>query len=259
MRSWTTLMAALFCLCGIPRRGFALQQLSFQSSPPPPHQQATDDDFHSSIKSSSASRRDICRLVAFTAVATSTPKVPGAAAAAEPNSMYVGSVKKSSISYRLELPPTFQESKKPVQTHYDELLFSSSSNNKDDEALKRASFGISIDPLRITSLHEFGTPEEIAARVVTAEVNRDGIFQVTLLKDPYQAPDGSFVSLQYLSDGKRGKKVFWTKIFVVPDEGAGVAPAFLCVLTAQMKEQDYETYQDTFQKAVDSFTVFSSK
>ena len=258
MRSWTTLMAALFCLCGIPRRGLALQQpLSFQSPPPSPSPQATGDDFHSR-RSIQSSRRDFCRLLAFTAVAT---KVPGAAAAAEQNndSMYVGSVKKSSISYRLELPPTFQESKKPVQTHYDELLFSPSSNNKDEEALKRASFGITIDPLRIKSLKEFGTPEEIAARVVTAEVNRDGIFQVTLLKDPYEAPDGSFVSLQYLSDGKRGQKVFWTKIFVVPDEGAGVAPAFLCVLTAQMKEQDYETYQDQFQKAVDSFTVFSSK
>jgi hypothetical protein len=58
---------------------------------------------------------------------------------------------------------------------------------------------------------KFGTPEEVAARVVTAEVNRDGIFEVTLLKDPSQEKDpiSNLLSynLEYLSVGKRGNKV----------------------------------------------------
>lgn len=89
---------------------------------------------------------------------------------------------------------------------------------------------------------QFGTPEEVAARVVTAEVNRDGVFEVTLLKDPEIVDgtgDGSSSSssppyyvLEYLSAGKRGRKVYKNKIFVSSNQ-------LLYVLTAQCKEENY--------------------
>jgi hypothetical protein len=174
---------------------------------------------------------------------------PTSAEDSSTRTLFAGKVKNTGISYQLELPPTFQESRKPVKTHFDELLFSSSE--------MKGSIGITIDPLRIKSLKQFGSAQEIAARVVTAEVNRDGIFEVTLLKDPYESPDGSFVSLEYLSDGKRGKKVILTKIYVVED--GTTAPSYLCVLTAQVKNDDYPTTKDQLNKAVDSFIVTSSK
>ena len=101
-----------------------------------------------------------------------------------------------------------------------------------------------------TKIEKFGTPEEVAARVVTAEVNRDGIFEVTLLQDPYQSDDGAYI-LEYLSVGKRGNKHLINKIFI--------ANNLLYVLTAQAKEETYK--EDTFNlpremmSSVSSFTV----
>jgi hypothetical protein len=76
----------------------------------------------------------------------------------------------------------------------------------------------------------------VAARVVTAEVNRDGVFEVTLLNDPEIVDGGGAASpyyvLEYLSVGKRGRKVYMNKIFISPNQ-------LLYVLTAQCKEENY--------------------
>lgn len=98
--------------------------------------------------------------------------------------------------------------------------------------------------------HQFGTPEEVAARVVTAEVNRDGVFEVTLLEDPKKVSDSKESSyiLEYLSDGKRGKKVILNKICVSSTK-------LLYVLTAQCKQDDYPTLKKEMKTAVNSFQV----
>ena len=105
----------------------------------------------------------------------------------------------------------------------------------------------------ISSL-QFGTPEEVAARVVTAEVNRDGIFEVTLLEDPYRAKssddDGvDAYILKYLSVGKRGRKVYTNKIAVTPN-------GLLYVLTAQCKEDDFPHQEKEIKSTVDSFRTY---
>ena len=85
----------------------------------------------------------------------------------------------------------------------------------------------------------------MAARVVTAEVNRDGIFEVTLLEDPYE--DGGAYLLQYLSVGKRGNKHVANKIFIQNNQ--------LFVLTAQVKQDDYSAHAEELKRIVDSFQV----
>lgn len=142
-----------------------------------------------------------------------------------------------------------KEDSKPLKTHLDEVNFVS-------ETIKRYQYGITVDPVRITSLKEFGTPEEVAARVVTAEVNRDGVFEVTLLEDPYQtktqSDDNDSVAvdayiLKYLAVGKRGRKVYTNKIFISPN-------GLLYVLTAQCKEDDYTPAQEKeIKSTVESF------
>ena len=106
--------------------------------------------------------------------------------------------------------------------------------------------GITVDPVRILSLQQFGTPEQVAARVVTAEVNRDGVVEVTLLKDPIETSDGAYV-LEYLSKGKRGDKHYVCKIYVSQEK--------LLVLTAQVKEADYVDKKQELMATVDSFRV----
>jgi hypothetical protein len=200
------------------------------------------------------------------------------------------------ISYQIELPSSMKESSKPVKTHLDEVNFSS-------ESVKGYQYGVTVDPVRISSIKEvcgsvsisgccdckptvvswlcpkgmrnhvshtnlvsfsskngtiisqFGTPEEVAARVVTAEVNRDGVFEVTLLEDPYEVSSSSSSSnresayiLEYLSDGKRGKKVILNKICVSSTK-------LLYVLTAQCRQDDYPALRQEMKSTVKSFQV----
>lgn len=139
-----------------------------------------------------------------------------------------------------------KEGSKPVKTHLDEVNFVS-------ESVKRYQYGITVDPVRISSLKEFGTPEEVAARVVTAEINRDGIFEVTLLENPYrtQPDDGDAEAyiLKYLMVGKRGRKILTNKIVVSPNQ-------LLYVLTAQCKEDDFPAQEKEVERTVKSFQIF---
>lgn len=143
------------------------------------------------------------------------------------------------FSYSIDIPSTMKQSAKPVKTHQDEVNFGS-------ESISRYQYGVTVDPVRINSLKEFGTPEEVAARVVTAEINRDGIFEVSLLKDPMESSDGAYV-LEYLSVGKRGRKNYLNKIFIKNNE--------LYVLTAQCKEENYTTLEMELKKTLESFQV----
>ena len=95
-----------------------------------------------------------------------------------------------------------------------------------------------------THTHKFGTPEQVAARVVLAEVNRDGVSDVTLVEDPVMTVDGNYI-LNYLSRGKRGDKHFVCKISIVANK--------LYVLTAQCKEEDYTNKKEELMTAVRSF------
>lgn len=153
---------------------------------------------------------------------------------------------KKELNYQIAIPSTMSEGSKPVKTHLDEVNFVS-------DSVKRYQYGITVDPVRISSLKEFGTPEEVAARVVTAEVNRDGIFEVTLLEDPYRTKpddgDADAYILKYLSVGKRGKKVLTNKIVVSPNQ-------LLYVLTAQCKEDDFAAQEKEIKRTVESFRIF---
>ncbi len=137
---------------------------------------------------------------------------------------------KEKFSYTITPPPSFVPGNKPLKTHLDEINFSSPD-------VKGYTVGVTVDPVRISSIRQFGTPEEVAARVVTAEVNRDGVFQVTLAKDPMEDyDDGGCYDIEYISEGKRGIKHFTTRIFV--------RDGFLYVLTAQLKENDLDKIKE---------------
>jgi len=155
------------------------------------------------------------------------------------------------LTYQIAIPSSMKESSKPVKTHLDEVNFRS-------ESTKGYQYGITVDPVRISSLKEFGTPEEVAARVVTAEVNRDGVFDVTLLEDPYRTTQTTASSttvdayvLKYLSVGKRGRKIYTNKIVISPNQ-------LLYVLTAQCKEENFPAEEKEIKNTVESFQIISS-
>lgn len=148
------------------------------------------------------------------------------------------------FGYRFQPPPGFAAGNKPLKTHLDEVNFSS-------QTMSGFQFGITVDPVRIESLSDFGTPEQVAAKVVTAEVNRDGVFQVQLVQDPLAGRTSSgieYYQLDYLSSGKRGDKRFVCKFYIFGSK--------LYALTAQCKNADYDAVaKDLLLAAVDSFEV----
>ena len=143
------------------------------------------------------------------------------------------------VAYSFTPPPSFEQTKKPLPTHLDEVNFKSTS-------MRGYEFGITVDPVRINTLTDFGTPEQVAAKVVMAEVNRDGVTDVTLVGDPVALNENVYM-LDYISTGKRGIKHFVCKIVVQAGK--------LHVLTAQVLQESFENVQNELMASVESFRV----
>ena len=153
------------------------------------------------------------------------------------------------FGYRFQQPTNFRLTRKPILTHFDELNLEPSPSREGKSSLL---FGITVDPVRINSLAEFGTPEQVAARIVTAELNRDGILEVFLDQaSSYEDSSGRlYYIVNYISDGKRGKKRFLTRTCIADQN--------LYVATAQMKDIEYRdnpSIQAEIEEALNSFTV----
>jgi len=222
------LLTALFCCLN----GFSVSPLSQRRAQPLGASFLKHDDNNEESLPDTSRRRML-----NTAALSSFLLFPQSSFAADTTTVEFARQQKD-FGYAVRLPENVsQPSNKPLKTHLDEVNFSGGGIN----------VGITVDPVRINSLKDFGTPEEVAARVVTAEVNRDGVFQVTLVEDPVELSDKSYL-LKYLSQGKRGNKRNVCKIFIQNQK--------LYVLTAQAKEDvfDKET-EKTIQSIVDSFTI----
>jgi hypothetical protein len=73
-----------------------------------------------------------------------------AAAAATTTALYTRQQspnKQQQVSYSINLPSTMKETSKPVKTHLDEVNFVS-------ETTKGYQYGVTVDPVRISSLKE---------------------------------------------------------------------------------------------------------
>lgn len=147
--------------------------------------------------------------------------------------------------YTFEPPYGFNKGNKPLKTHLDEVNF----YTKDGE--RGYQYGITVDPVRIQSLKEFGSPAQVAARVVTAEISRDGIADVTLVKDAVEDERTGCYAIDYVSAGgkRAGVKHFMTRICVLDQK--------LYVLTAQCKEDEIKDREAEMLKAVQSFQVIT--
>lgn len=184
-------------------------------------------------------------LAAATATTTASTALPAVAAGDIATGVFVR--RTDQLAYQFQPPTEFGTvpNNKPLKTHLDEVNFISPNR-------KGYQFGITVDPVRIGSLEDFGTPEEVAAKVVLSEVNRDGVFDVTLMEDPLvvNGNNNKAYQLNYLSVGKRGRKRYVARFAIVKQK--------LYALTAQCLEEDYGDLQKALLKAVDSFQVLNS-
>jgi PsbP len=191
-------------------------------------------------------RRDFCYLLSCIAFGVLQPCQASFASPVEEGSTFRRETE--GFRYEFQPPPGFVgPGQKPLKTHLDEVNFQSSE-------IPGYQIGITVDPVRISTLTEFGTAEQVAAKVLLAEVNRDGVLDVKLLEDPVsdeiQVDGGArtiFYQLNYLSSGKRGNKRNIAKFYVQNQK--------LFALTAQCKEESYEMARGTMLAAVRSFRV----
>lgn len=102
--------------------------------------------------------------------------------------------------------------------------------------------------IRLKNLREFGTPEEVGAKIVMAELKRDGVLDVTMASDPSEDVGSGAYDVEYIADGTRGKKHYITRTVVKDGK--------LFVLTAQVKEGDLE--DDGLLKIGDVWNVVRS-
>ena len=98
------------------------------------------------------------------------------------------------FSYKFLPPIGFKTSNKPLKTHLDEINYTL-------EGQRGYQYGITVDPVRINTLREFGAPDEVAQRVMNAELDRDGITNVTLVGMPIEDPDSKSYDISYISEG----------------------------------------------------------
>lgn len=139
------------------------------------------------------------------------------------------------------LPPSgFKSNNKPLKTHLDEINFSL-------EGIRGYQYGITVDPVRIESLKQFGTPDQVATRVVDAEAARDGVTDVELVGTPTEDPNTGLYLIDYISTGSRGIKHFVTRI--------AVKKGYLYVLTAQVKQDNFKEYEKELLDTVKTFQV----
>ncbi len=154
-------------------------------------------------------------------------------------------IKQNQFAYTIELPMEPTPTNKPLQTHLDEVNLPMN--------IKGYTYGITVDPIRITSLRDFGTPNEVAAKIVMAELRRDGVLDIKMGRDPVEDEETGGYDVEYVSSGTRGVKHFVTRTIVKNNK--------LYVLTAQVKQDDWNSAVDENEvwKTVQSFTTLDPK
>jgi hypothetical protein len=141
--------------------------------------------------------------------------------------------------YKFDYPDSWKVSKKPVQTHMDEILVKKGGGTE---------VGVAVDPVKIDSIVKFGTPKEVAARVIGVERKKDGVTGARLIASSAEERDGnSYYVIEYESKSSRGDKHFISCVTIAGKK--------LYAMTAQAKIAMFEESEADLRAAVASFSV----
>ena len=148
-------------------------------------------------------------------------------------------------AYQLSYPTDWAESGKPVKTHLHELLVAGSGPG-------RSKLGVTIDPVKIDSLEQFGSLAQTTERVIGVEQTRDGVKQVTLRGNAAEVAEGkpTYYTIDYVTESSRGTKIFCCKYCI--------ANRKLYVLQVQCNLDAYDAdaqIRANLKGIVDSFQV----
>jgi hypothetical protein len=103
---------------------------------------------------------------------------------------------------------------------------------------------LQVDPVRIESIQQSGSPSEVGARIVALEGKKEGVSKVELLGS---AQEGDFYTFDYKVESTRGRNRFLAR--------AIVADKKLIVFTIQIPIDAYEANEATISRMLQSLQV----
>ncbi len=149
-----------------------------------------------------------------------------------------------SLGFSFRYPADWNVKKKPIKTHLSEVIVSS---NK----AASTSAGLVVDMVKINSIENFGTAQDVGKKVVDLEMKKDSVSNAQLLSSMAEKKDPNgltYYLVDYTVESSRGAKHYLAKATITAQQ--------LYVFTAQSKTDDFEGETETILKRmVDSFTV----
>lgn len=195
----------------------------------------------SSIRDERVSRKHSRRRILSASAAAAAALVAGAmdvAVAAEGAAISAGATDENGglAQYRgpLSLPYEFSYpkdgwavKKKPIKTHLAEVVVANTSGRPSTSA------GVTVDPVKIAKIEEFGSADDVGTKVVALENKKDNVRSAALLSTLQSSADSlTYFFIEYTVDAGRGLKKYWAK--------ATVTGGNLYVFTAQAKVADFD-------------------
>ena len=154
----------------------------------------------------------------------------------------------SGITFSYNEDLGLEVSPKLVQTHSAEVFLKSSK-------IKGLSVGVTVDPVKISNVKEFATPQGLAERVVSVEKSKEGVFEANVISaSESQTPVTQAVPayvIEYSVDSSRGQNHYLVKTTVINSR--------LYVFTAQAKEDSFPSLAKRLSEVVESFRVVVEK
>uniref|UniRef100_A0A7S0BSD6 PsbP C-terminal domain-containing protein n=1 Tax=Rhodosorus marinus TaxID=101924 RepID=A0A7S0BSD6_9RHOD len=149
----------------------------------------------------------------------------------------------SSLGYTFKYPPAWTATKKQIKTHASEVLVV-----KDGTS---AQVGLVVDPVKINSLKEFGSPEQVADKVLGVEKKKDGTLSVrTLALGSFDRDGLTYYDIEYEVENTRGMKRYISRL-TINDKN-------LYVFTGQAKIADFSSSEAELRKVLSSLYVKKS-
>ena len=203
----------------------------------------------------SGARRGLCRADFVRAASAAALSLPGCAvlpltpgpalaadaapAAAAPDAAAVSQLRVADYAFRLSYPATWEPSSKPVKTHLLESILKGPAH--------KAQLGVTVDPVKISSLEEFGSIAEVSERVLKVEEGRDGVQAVELRRAVAEPGSPTYYVIEYAVASSRGKKMYLCKYCI--------AQRKLYVLQTQAALDSYDADADSIRTQLNSIVA----
>ncbi|KAG5179037.1 hypothetical protein JKP88DRAFT_168103 [Tribonema minus] len=144
-------------------------------------------------------------------------------------------------SFSFRYPGDFKAYSKLLKTHKQEVNYKS-------PTARGYEIGVAVDPVRINSLDQFGSAQEVGTKVVNVELGKDGCLEAKLLgTSSERMGDVLAYTIEYYVENTHYTSQFVAKVIIKDGR--------LFVCTGKCKAKDFDTYGSALREAVGSFTV----